>query len=82
VSLVSIYNCVGPSEPPNTGSGDAAGLLNPPETPSPGEPGTTPGIAWPIGILAAVFALWPRKVLAPGRDGTVPSGEDAGDIAA
>ena len=84
VSLVSIYNCVGTSQPPNTGSGDAAELLNPPEATAPamGEPGTTPGIAWPVGILAAVFALWPRKVLAPGRDGTVPSGEDAGDIAA
>jgi hypothetical protein len=68
VSLVSIYNCVGTSQPPNTGSGDAAGLLNPPEGPAAGESGVTPGIAWPVAILAAVWALWPKRALAPCRD--------------
>ncbi|HYH13362.1 MAG TPA: hypothetical protein VD789_13475, partial [Thermomicrobiales bacterium] len=69
VSLVSIYNCVGTSEPPNTGSGDAADLISPeePEAPAQGEPGVTPGIAWPVAILAAIAALWPRRVLAPGQ---------------
>jgi hypothetical protein len=68
VSQVWIYNCVGPEVPPNTGSGDAAHLLDPQEPESTGpEDGNraAPGIAWPVLIAAALAALWPRKVLAP-----------------
>ena len=70
VSLVSIYNCVGTSEPPNTGSGDAAELLDPrgPEGSAPAGTGVTPGLAWPGIVLGLVAALWPRKVLSPGRE--------------
>lgn len=78
VSLVSIYNCVGTSAPPNTGSGDAADLISPqePEAPAPGEPGVTPGIAWPVVALAAVLALRPRRVLAPGLQDEVRADGD------
>ena len=67
VSQVWIYNCVPPDVPPNTGSGDAVGLLNPGESDSaaPDGIGVMPGIAWPGVILGLVAALWPRKVLAP-----------------
>ncbi|HEV2128030.1 MAG TPA: SpaA isopeptide-forming pilin-related protein [Thermomicrobiales bacterium] len=80
VSLVSIYNCVGPSQPPNTGSGDAADLLDStpePGPPAPGEPRVTPGVAWPLAAMAAVvFALRPRRVLAPGHDWRVDDALD------
>ena len=45
-SEVWIYNCVAPTSPPNTGSGDAAGMLNPAEaTPA---PASCSSIAWPL----------------------------------
>lgn len=77
VSLVSIYNCVGPAEPPNTGSGDAANLLSPPEVEGSAPSGieVTPGIAWPVMIVAVVLALRPRRVLAPGHEWTEPGPE-------
>ncbi len=50
-SEVWIYNCVAPTSPPNTGSGDAAGMLDP----TGGNTGTAIllSIAWPL--LAAGF---------------------------
>jgi hypothetical protein len=64
VSLVSIYNCVGPASPPNTGSGDAADEISPvePETSTPNGVGVSPGIAWPVVVAALLIALWPRRV--------------------
>jgi hypothetical protein len=49
LSEVWIYNCVGTSEPPNTGSGDAAGQLNPDSEPSPMQ--VLPNLAWPMVLL-------------------------------
>ncbi len=49
LSEVWIYNCVGTSAPPNTGSGDAAGLLNP--TPELGPMQVLPNLMWPTVLL-------------------------------
>ena len=50
LSEVWIYNCVGTSEPPNTGSGDAANLLNPGTTPDGMQ--VLPNLLWPTVLLA------------------------------
>ncbi|HWV34684.1 MAG TPA: SpaA isopeptide-forming pilin-related protein, partial [Thermomicrobiales bacterium] len=57
LSEVWIYNCVGANQPPNTGSGDAARLLNP-EGPS----GTMVllNIAWPAVALGA-WLTWRQR---------------------
>ncbi len=60
LSEVWIYNCVGTSQPPNTGSGDAAALLNPM-----GEGNTGAmvllNMAWPAIALAAWFGWRSRQ---------------------
>jgi hypothetical protein len=62
---VWIYNCVGTKEPPNTGSGDAAALLNP----SGGHPSgglLLANLAWPV-LAAAAWLLWRSR-----RPGVLP----------
>lgn len=49
LSEVWIYNCVGTSQPPNTGSGDAAGLLNPDRPIGPMQ--VLPNLVWPTVLL-------------------------------
>ncbi|HEV2072941.1 MAG TPA: SpaA isopeptide-forming pilin-related protein [Thermomicrobiales bacterium] len=49
---VWIYNCVGTNQPPNTGSGDAASLLNPVDDPNTGTM-VLLNFAWPAIALAA-----------------------------
>lgn len=58
-SEVWIYNCVEPKSPPNTGSGDAAGMLNP------GGSGNTGGavllgIAWPL-LAAGIWITYRNR---------------------
>jgi len=65
-SEVWIYNCVEPTSPPNTGSGDAAALLNP----GGGNTGTglLLSVAWPLLAAGAWLAFRNRphrRALAP-----------------
>ncbi|HWV34204.1 MAG TPA: SpaA isopeptide-forming pilin-related protein, partial [Thermomicrobiales bacterium] len=65
-SEVWIYNCVEPTSPPNTGSGDAAALLNP----GGGNTGTGMllSVAWPLLAAGAWLAFRNRphrRALAP-----------------
>lgn len=65
-SEVWIYNCVEPTSPPNTGSGDAAGMLNP----GGGNTGTglLLSVAWPLLAAGAWLAFrnrGHRRALAP-----------------
>jgi hypothetical protein len=52
---VYIYNCVGTKEPPNTGSGDAAALLNP--TAGNGGALMLMNLAWPA-LAVAAWLIW------------------------
>jgi hypothetical protein len=55
LSEVWIYNCVGTKEPPNTGSGDAAALLNPTGDNAGGL--MLMNLAWPV-IAGAAWLVW------------------------
>jgi hypothetical protein len=60
LSEVWIYNCVGTSQPPNTGSGDAAALLNPVGDGNTGAM-VLLNLAWPAIALAAWFGWRSRQ---------------------
>ncbi|MCO5216603.1 MAG: SpaA isopeptide-forming pilin-related protein [Thermomicrobiales bacterium] len=56
LSEVWIYNCVGTKNPPNTGSGDAAELLNPGSSDI-GPMQMVPNLIWPTVLLAS-WLVW------------------------
>ncbi len=60
LSEVWVYNCVGTKQPPNTGSGDAAGMLAPVDG---GAASMTMllNLAWPVVALAAWFGWRARR---------------------
>ncbi len=55
LSEVWVYNCVGTTSPPNTGSGDAAELLNPDQGIGPMQ--VLPNLIWPTVMLAG-WLIW------------------------
>ena len=56
LSEVWVYNCVGTKQPPNTGSGDAADLLNP-GSQDHGPIQVLPNLLWPTVLLAG-WVMW------------------------
>src|SRR5690606_23826292 len=59
LSEVWVYNCVGTKAPPNTGSGDAAGLFGPDGGIGPQQ--VLPNLIWPTALLAGWMFLRNRK---------------------
>ena len=61
LSEVWVYNCVGTKSPPNTGSGDAAGLLNQESDSDTGTPQVLPQLIWPTVLLGGYMTLRNRR---------------------
>lgn len=64
LSQVWIYNCDGTTQPPNTGSGDAARLLNPADD-DPSGVGVLLNLAWPLLAGVAWIGWRSRRSISP-----------------